>query len=211
MRRFSCIIDKVNQERYFSDLTPKSPIEQNYCIDLRDPVNMLVASDGFMLQAKWGLSPASEEIQMPFIDFRQVHVKPSFRLSFRTQRSIVISDSFYAWRDSKRRPVRLYLEEGLLFMPAIYFKVPDGSFGFTLISRPSRNSLREYSDIEPVIFNIETALRWLDFLPVAQVIKLLQTTLPVPLKSHLVSQKIFVKGFSGKVLHEPHQEQALLF
>ncbi|MCB0667754.1 MAG: SOS response-associated peptidase family protein [Saprospiraceae bacterium] len=211
MRRFSCIIGKSNQEQYFSELTLKTPLEQSYCIDVLDQVNTLIASDGFMLPAKWGLSPSSDEIKMPFIDFRQVHVKPSFRLSFRTQRSIVIADSFYAWHDSKRRPLRLHLHDALMFFPAIYFKTGDGSFGFTIISRPSRKSLREYSDLEPVIFDRESALKWLDFLPVTQVIKLLQTTLPVPFENHLVSQKIFVKGFSGKVLHEPHQEQALLF
>ncbi|MCB0686736.1 MAG: SOS response-associated peptidase family protein, partial [Saprospiraceae bacterium] len=202
-----------HQERYFSTAPPKSPITQSYNIDLLDPVNMLIAPDGFMLEANWGSSLSSDEINIPFVDFKQVHVKPSFRLSFRTQRSIVIADSFYAWKNSDRKPIRVYLpEEGLMFLPAIFFKAKNGSFGFTLITRPSRKSLRDFSDVEPVIFDHETSLKWLDFLPVTQVIKLLQTTLPQPLSNHIVSQKIFVKGFNGKVLHEPPQhEQALLF
>lgn len=211
MKRFSSIIDKANQERYFSDFTTKTPLTQSYNIDLHDTINMLIAPDGFMLEAKWGCSPNSDDINMPFIDFRQVHVKPSFRLSFRTQRSIIISDSIYSWRESERKPVRIYLENGLLFIPAIYFKSNSGGFGFTIITRPARKSLRDYSDIEPVVFDRDTAFKWLDFLPVAQVIKLLQTTLPRAMNKHIVSQKIFVKGFNGKVLHEPHQVQALLF
>ncbi len=212
MKRFSSIIDKNDLERYFSDTRPKSPLTQSYNIDLLDSSNMLIASDGFMLEAKWGASPASDDLTMPFIDFRQVHVKPTFRMSFRTQRSIVIADSFYAWKSSDRKPIRVYLEDGLMFFPAIYFKIADGSFGFTIMTRSARKSLRNFCDVEPVIFNHEAAIQWLDFLPVAQVIKLLQTTLPVPFKNHVVSQKILVKGFNGKVLHEKQQEQQpLLF
>jgi len=207
MKRFSSIISKTNLERHFPDIHPKSPLTQSYNIDLLDCSNMLIASDGFMLEAKWGASPTSDDLTMPFIDFRQVHVKPTFRMSFRTQRSIVIADSFYTWKNSEMKPIRVHLENGLMFFPAIYFKTNNGTFGFTIITRSSRKSLRNFGDVEPVIFDQQSAFEWLDFLPVAQVIKLLQTTLPIPLTNHIASQKIMVKGFNGKVLHETHQEQ----
>lgn len=212
MKRFSSIIEKSDLDRIFKNSVPKTPLTHSYHIDLLDSVNMLIAQDGFLVKGCWGASPKSDQINLPLIDFRQVHVKPTFRLSFRTQRCIILSDSYYVWRDSERRPVRVYLQGDIMFYPAVYFKTQNDQYGFTIISRPSRKSLREFCDHEPVIFDHDRAWKWLDFLPVAQVIKVLQTTLPIPLKTHLVSQKIFVKGFNSKVLHQTQQEgQVLLF
>lgn len=212
MKRFSSIIEKSDLDRIFTNSTPKTPLTHSYHIDLLDSVNMLIAQDGFLLKGSWGVSPKSDQINLPLIDFRQVHVKPTFRLSFRTQRCIILADSYYVWKDSERRPIRVFRKDDIMLFPAIYFKTQTDQYGFTIISRPCRKSLRNFCDHEPVIFDLERSWKWLDFLPVAQVIKILQTTLPIPLNTHIASQKIFVKGFNSKVLHQaPKEEQVLLF
>lgn len=211
MQRFSSILDKNDIDQVFEHKVLKLPLTQSYHLDVLDPVNMLVANDGFLVRGLWGMSPVSEEVNLPMIDFRQVHVKPTFRMAFRTQRCIILADSYYTWKDKIRKPIRVHLEQGIMFLPAIYFKTRSDDYGFTMISRPARKSLREYCDAEPVVFDRDVAFRWLDFLPVGEVIKILQTVLPRPFKTHNVSQKIFIKGFNGKVLHQSHPDQVLLF
>ncbi len=212
MQRFSSIIDRKDIEKIFQVSSLRSAITHSYVIDVHDHLNVIVATDGYQVEALWGASPSSDQISLPTIDYRQAHLKPTFRMAFRTQRCIILSDSYYTWRNKDRKPIRVYQEEGIMLYPAIYFKTNiDGRYGFTILTRQSRKSLREYSDIEPVIFDREAAMRWLDFLPVAQVIKVLHSTQPKPLLNHIVNQKIFVSGFNSKVLHQSEPEQALLF
>jgi putative SOS response-associated peptidase YedK len=211
MQRLSSIIDKKEVETFFNGQTQKSSITHSYAIDQLDSVNMVVADDGFMVKGIWGANPSSDQFKWPFIDYKQVHVKPTFRMAFRTQRCIIIADSYYTWKDSARNPVRVVLAEGMMLIPAIYFKTQKSDYGFTIITRPIRKSLRDYADFEPLIFGHERARSWLDFLPVSQVIKTLHTTLPIPFDTHIVSQKIFVKGFNSKILHEKEQTQPSLF
>jgi putative SOS response-associated peptidase YedK len=211
MQRLSSIIDKNEIETFFRGQTQKSPITHSYVINQLDSMNMVVADDGFMVTGVWGANPASDQFRLPFIDFRQVHVKPTFRMAFRTQRCIIVADSYYTWKESMRNPIRILLSEGMMFMPAIYFKTQSNIYGFTIITRPVRKSLRDHADFEPLLFSHERARNWLDFLPVSQVIKTLQTTLPIPFETHVVSQKIFVKGFNSKVLHQREQSQPSLF
>lgn len=211
MQRFSSIFSKSDIEHIFGHTTLRSSLTQCYLLDVADPVNMLVARDGFVVKGLWGASPVSEELSIPLTDYRQVHVKSTFRMAFRTQRCIILADSYYTWKGSSRKPLRVHFEKEIMFFPAIYFKTKFEDYGFTIISRPARKSLREHSEVEPVVFNREQALKWLDFLPVAEVIKVLHTCLPKPFKTHNVSQKVFVKGFNSKILHESQADQILLF
>ena len=211
MQRLSSIIDKKELDKIFKGQTLKSAISHSYVVEQLEKLNMVVAKDGFLVEGRWAINPGSDQFNLPFIDFKQVHVKPTFRMAFRTQRCIILADSYYTWKESDRKPIRVYIEGKPMLIPAIYYKTNNEEYGFTLITRNVRKSLRDYADIEPVVFTIEKALSWLDFLPVAQVIKILQTTLPVPFSNHIVTQKIFVKGFNNKILHQPENIQPMLF
>lgn len=188
-----------------------STLRQSYNIAVLDEVDMIVASDGFVVRANWGKHPRLQGVQVPHIDAKHIHSKPTFRMAFRTQRCVILIDSYYTWKDKTRKPVRVVCEQGPMLVPAVFYKTLNETYAFTIISTTARSVLQEHSDVEPVLFNMDQSRKWLDFLPVTQVIKLLQDIEQLNLHTHPVSQKIYVKGFDHKSLHIQQQDQILLF
>ncbi len=172
----------------------------------------MTSTDGFSLSALWGSVPQSASLIVPEVEFTYVHVASSFRMAFRMQRAVVILDSFYCWRESLRKPIRVHLEnDELLAVPCLYFPLAGKGYGFVMITRAARKSLRDYCDHEPVVFDHERTLQWLEYRPVVEIIKILQTSPLLKFSQHVASQKIFVDDYNGKELHKAPKEQYLLF
>ncbi len=213
MRKLSSVISndtikKITQR----ELILERQLIHSYAIAPGDQVSIL-SHDSIIESAVWGFSrrkySASRLLQ---VEYTAVHSKPSFRMSFRSSRCIVLADSFYVWSQDNPVPMRLSLNPQMpLLIPAVCKQTGDLK-EVALIARPARKSIEDISTHEPLLLDRHQVKEWLDpTTSVAQLMSLLHTTLPVKLEVRPTNVKVTIPGYDHKDLHKNHQIQPSLF
>lgn len=213
MNKISCIIsNEAVQKLQQQDLEIKQQLIHNYAISPSEQLSIFLFG-GIIDRAEWGFSRATNpESRLLSVDFTKVHTRPSFRMSFRTMRCVVLADSYYIWPKDKSQPERITVEEMKpILLPAVFQEI-NGIKQVAIITRKARTSLAHIVETEPLIFKREQIDAWLN--PISSVndtILTLSSTIPLSFTRQPTSVKIFVDGFNQKSLHNTHKEQPSLF
>ncbi len=211
MRRLSTMFQKIdNISPHIPQSQGRSEIIRKYSIDKAQSISIL--TNHGISSAYWGHAPKSNH-NSPCLDFTSVHTSRRSRMEYRSNRCIVLLDSFYAWSLKERRPIRVICEDAsTMFVPALYFGEGDDRT-VSLLCRKARKSLRNFTPNEPLIMNSSHIDLWLKEDKVETYINLLATLMLKPFSYHIVTSKVLVSGYNEKDLHEHHniQQQSTLF
>jgi putative SOS response-associated peptidase YedK len=171
------IVNVEHQERYNIAPTQEVPV-------------VISIERGRELEAmRFGLIPSwakDKKIGSKLINARaeSVHVKPSFRNSFKRQRCLVPADGFYEWRKTNKDkiPQYVYLKSQELFafagIWAEWLGEKEPIRSFSIITTDSNSLLKEIHDRMPVILDKENYDLWLE--PSTPLDKLFSLLSPFP-------------------------------
>lgn len=174
-------------------------------------------------QMSWGLAPnwsRDGELSGKMINARAEGIadKPSFREPIRRRRCLVPADSFYEWRTEGKNhkvPYRILRTDGhLLMMAGIWDEWSDGRRRlrtFSIITTTPNEEVSALHDRMPVILEPAEQKRWLEALPLEEVLPLLHRPADHCLRLYRVSEKLNHAGYEGAELHEEVPEQPSLF
>lgn len=211
MRRLSTMFQKIdNISPHIPHVSGRNEVIRKYSIDVSQSISILT-NDG-VSSAYWGSKPQSN-VNSPCLEYTSAHISRRSRMEYRTNRCIVLLDSFYVWSLSQRKPIRVISEDAsIMIVPGLYFG-DDDDRTVSLLCRKARKSLRDFSATEPLIMDSKHIDSWLRQDRVETYIDLLATLILKPFSYHIVTSKIFVSGYNEKDLHEHHkvQKQSTLF
>jgi putative SOS response-associated peptidase YedK len=215
MQKLSSIVSKKDLQIHWQKIEPDASLIHAYALGVHDHVSILLDDKGTMRSAYWGTNSdlQKQNIERPFVIYEKAHIKPTFRMAFRSRRAIALIDSFYVWDRHRRRPFRVYVSDmPILLVPALYFFMPDESVCCTLLVRDSSSELKELTTVQPIIFDSQTTNSWLDLkTDISSCINLLKHSELPAFERHSVSNKILIEGFNDKILHNVSQTTPSLF
>ena len=212
MNKISCILsNEAVQQLQAEDLSMEQQLIHSYAISPADQVSIFLFG-GIIDRAQWGFAKETNlESRLLTVDFTKVHTRPSFRMSFRSSRCIVLADSFYIWSKDKSHPQRITVKENPILLPGVFQEI-NGMKQVAIITRKARTSLAQIVEKEPLIFKQEQICHWLDpNKTVNDIILTLSSTMPLSFNRQRTSVKVMVDGFDHKCLHQTHKEQPSLF
>ena len=129
----------------------------------------------------WGLIPANSrdgKNEGKLINARKegIGISSSFRIPIRSQRCLVLADSFYCWEKEGvgEIPYRVMIEdESIMLMAGVWDIWYNGDYGvksFSIITKQTTGDLKEIIPRMPVIIQTkEDRERWLDDIPLSEV------------------------------------------
>ena len=213
MNKISCIVsNEAVQKLQKKELDIKQQLIHSYAISPSEQLSILLP-EGIIDRAEWGFSRAlNPESRLLSVDFTKVHTRPTFRMSFRASRCLVLADSFYIWSNDQANPERIKIDGmNTLLFPAVYQEV-ESYKQVAIITRKARTSISHIVDIEPLVFSQDQIQKWLDPTSrVSDIILALSSTTPLPFKRQVTNNKILIHGYSHKSLHLTQKEQPSLF
>lgn len=167
-----------------------------------------------LIEATWGLVPSWAETEKPGpINARCETVASNgmFRTAFKGRRCVVPASGFYEWQERMLAPkLPLYITRAdgePMLMAGLWEKRGDLE-SFTVITVPSRGTMKEIHDRTPAILEPgDEARAWLD--PSARLDQVAATLHPAPdhtLQWHAVSTRVNSPKNDGPELIEPASE-----
>lgn len=171
----------------------------------------------------WGLIPHwSKETENAgkLINARMegISSKPSFRVSLRRRRCLVLADSFYEWRNEggKKTPYRILLKDGrLLVMAGIWDVWHKGDYAnrtFCIITTPPNQEMAAVHNRMPLILaNKSEQERWLSDLELPDVMEMLKTPADGLLDIYRVSDRVNSVKNNSPELHQKVNDELRLF
>ncbi|MEW6179023.1 MAG: SOS response-associated peptidase [Chloroflexota bacterium] len=164
---------------------------------------------------RWGLVPSWAKdisIGQKLINARAetIREKPSFRSAFSRRRCLIPADGFYEWKKAGRavrsgaEPYYFRLKGGLPFVFAGLWEVwhsPEGDElkSCTIITTEANELVRNIHERMPVMFEIEEGWRWLQPLPVEDLLAMLKPFMAEKMEAYPVS----------RVVNDPNQDVPL--
>ena len=213
MNKLSCIVSNEALTKVIkNNLVIRNPLIRKYAVQPGEQLSILLR-EGAIDRARWGFSrPTNTESRLLSVDYTKVHLKPSFRMSFRKKRCLVIADSFYIWSQDSPIPERIFDDKNKpLLIPAV-LQLSEDINEVAIITRRSRSSFSRIVDSEPVLFSDNQVETWLnEDCSIDDLMLILNSTMPKPLKRSITNNKILVYGFNDRILHEMHKSQPSLF
>lgn len=161
----------------------------------------------------WGLIPSwskSDRKQAALINARSETVisKPSFRMSIRRKRCVVLADSFYEWKRIGRQalPYRIHaVDSSLLLMAGIWdeWNNQDGQAirSFSILTTDASSDIKQLHDRMPVLLSTLTYKDYLSDIPLADVLTYLKPAPSHTLKTHRVTTRINSVDFEDARAH----------
>ncbi|MFK7951116.1 MAG: SOS response-associated peptidase [Saprospiraceae bacterium] len=196
--RYSFAVSKEKVNKHFGlsiqdDLTKRyniAPTQVAYVIANDDPEELQ--------QFKWGLVPnwaKSADFGSNLINARSesIATKPSFRMSIRKNRCLILSDGFYEWKKygSKKIPHRIISKKSQLLVFAGLWDEWQGEKTFTIITTTPNEEMKSIHNRMPVILpTIDDQKRWLSDMPLKEVLAMLKPVEDNTLKIYAVSDKL---------------------
>ena len=225
--RYSIVIEEAKLRKQFSrDLKPPT---QNADGTLPTNYNVAPTQNGLVItdrkpdqlsQFRWGLVPfwaKDLKIGARMINARSegIEDKSSFKKPIRSQRCLVIADSFYEWKreGSKKQPFRIMPADGsLLVMAGIWESWRDKSAGegaepvftYSIITGAPNKEMEPIHDRMPMLLmDGERQSQWLDRgAELPSVLELLKTPADGTLEYYPVPAAVGNVRNNGPELHE---------
>ena len=221
--RFSFISTKEKVEQELQ-ITLSQELQKSYNIAPTQRAYVVTNEHPQHLQAyHWGLIPHwSEEAKLTgkLINARSegISSKPSFRIPIRKKRCLVLADSFYEWKTygNKKLPYRIMMKnEGLMVMAGIWdvWKQGNDIFKtFSILTTLPNKEMEMLHNRMPVIFpKRELQKKWLDDIPLQEVLGVMQTVNDNSLKFYQVSDKLNSVQVNSEDLHHEVLSPPTLF
>lgn len=172
----------------------------------------------------WGLIPhwvKDESIGPKLINARSegISSKPSFRMSIRHKRCIVLADSFYEWRKEGKNKIPYRIlpkDESLLAMAGIWDEWSQGGKvikTFSIITTPPNKEMSTLHNRMPVLINSkEEQQKWLSHeTSFNDIMKMLKTPEDNLLHYYRISEHLNAPKNNYPELHEEVPEPPTLF
>lgn len=174
---------------------------------------------------RWGLIPhwvTNSGVGDNLINARAetIATKASFRIPIRQKRCLVLADSFYEWKTYGRAklPHRIVLKENtqLMVFAGIWdeWRNESGNLerSFSIITTRNNEEMSWLHDRMPVILQtLEQQQRWLQDLPLPEVLAFLKPLPDNSLRIYPVSEKINQVGYNAEDLFQEVKTPPTLF
>jgi putative SOS response-associated peptidase YedK len=218
--RFSFVVDKPIVKKHFPKVNVEGNLPFRYSIAPTHQALVITNRDPSILTPmQWGLIPhwvkdAKGSGKLINARMETVLEKPSFKESMRTQRCLVLSDSFYEWRTEGGRkvPYRIkMLHDDMLIMAGIWTEWQQTKT-FSIITTEPNAEMAELHNRMPVILPThESQQLWLAQTDMDRLMELCQKPQNNILKTYRVSEKLNSVLYEGADLHDEVPKYLTLF
>jgi putative SOS response-associated peptidase YedK len=159
--RFSFVVEKKKVQKALPTVTIESELAISYNIAPTQSAYVLTNTEPNILQKMaWGLIPhwaKDNKNAASNINARMETLveKPSFEKPIRTQRCIILADSFYEWKTEGKNkiPYRILLKEGELLLLAGIWDEWQGTKTFSIITTQPNAEMSVLHNRMPVILS----------------------------------------------------------
>ena len=221
--RFSFVTTKkIIQDQL--GITATQELETSYNIAPTQRAYVITNENPNVLQKMaWGLLPSWSRdgiVTGKLINARKegIQSKPSFRMSVRYKRCLVLADSFYEWRreGTRKIPYRIFLkDQSIIAMAGVWDSWTDGSKvinSFSVITTPPNTEMQSIHSRMPVILNTSDKQKvWLQAKQLDIALTLLHTLEDGTLEMYRISEKLNSPKHDFASLHEAVPEPPTLF
>ena len=92
MQKLSSIVTKKDLQQYWHDFEPNRSLVYAYAVGVHEKVSLLLDCKGTVRSAYWGTNhdPVKKSIERPYVLFERAHIKPTFRMAFRSRRAVAL-------------------------------------------------------------------------------------------------------------------------
>ena len=183
------------------------PTHHAYVLLNEDPKNLQYIT--------WGLIPANSrdgKNEGKLINARKegIGISPSFRIPIRSQRCLVLADSFYCWEKEgiNETPYRVMIEdESFMLMAGVWDIWYNGDYGvksFSIITKQTTGKLKEVVPRMPVIIHTkEDQVKWLEDIPLSEVQSIIDAKDAYHYQYYKISGELNSLQKNDASLHEP--------
>lgn len=147
-----------------------------------------------------------------------ISTKPSFRMSIRQKRCLVLADSFYEWKKEGQQKIPYRIKrkkDKLLTMAGIWDLWTNGEQQlrtFSIITTTANEEVSQLHNRMPVIFNTkEQQQKWLGEISLSETLDMLQPLRDDQLDIYRISAKLNSPSYNKVDLHESVPEPPTLF
>ena len=159
--RFSFVVEKKKVQKVLPHVTIKSDLAISYNIAPTQSAYVLTNTEPNIVQKmSWGLIPhwaKDDKNAVSNINARieTLAEKPSFQKPIRSQRCIILADSFYEWKTEGKNkiPYRILLKEGELLLLAGIWDEWRGKKTFSIITTQPNAEMSVLHNRMPVILS----------------------------------------------------------
>lgn len=213
LMRLSSILQREDLIKIIGGIELNASLVRSYNIHTGESVSILTSVKGTLERSTWGFRRSGNRtVDIPVVEQTNVHTKPSFRMSFRNRRCLILVDSFYL-QDQDKIPYRFFpAKDSFLMIPGVYdYDETSKEFNCCAIVRKSRHSIEKFSAVEPVCIEYSRWSEWIAEEKEENLIEILHRTSLQPLEKYRVSNKLLIRGFNKAVLHQPTTIMPSLF
>lgn len=211
--RLSSILQREDLVKVLGRIELNASLVRSYNVQPGDSISILTSEKGTIERSIWGFRRSgTRAVDIPLVEQTNVHTKPTFRMSFRTRRCLILVDSFYL-QDQDKIPYRFIpVKDSFLIIPGVYdYDELSKEFHCCAIVKKSRHSIEKFSAVEPVCMEYERWNEWIAEEKVENLIEILHKTSLQPLEKYRVSNKLLIRGFNKPILHHPTTIMPSLF
>lgn len=222
--RYSFIADEEQLKQQFQPIEIASTIPRSYNIAPTQLAPVITNAAPALLQPmNWGLVPhwsKDGKNSGRLINARAEGIfgKPSFRLSIRQKRCLVLADSFYEWKriGKEKQPYRILAKDGALLVFAgiwdTWSKSGTTLQTFSIITTPPNQEMQSVHSRMPLLLpHSEQQEQWLEDNNIETIADLLVTPADGLLDYYPVSKKVNKVGNNSPDLHDRFNDQPELF
>lgn len=213
LMRLSSILQREDLVKVLGGIELNASLVRSYNIQPGESISMLTSGKGTIERSTWGFRRSgTRALDIPVVEQTNVHTKPTFRMSFRTRRCLILVDSFYL-QDQDKIPYRfLPVKDSFLMIPGVYdYDEVSNEFNCCAIVRKSRHTIEKFSSVEPVCMEYNRWSEWIVEEKVENLIEILNKTSLQPLEKYRVTNKLLIRGFNKAILHQPTTIMPSLF
>lgn len=219
--RFSFVVTKENIQKQFPDIWIKDKLLENYNVAPTQQVYVITSTAPQVLQTmRWGLIPQwskDRKGSTVLINARMetIDEKPSFREAIRSQRCLVLADSFYEWKtvNSKKIPYRIMMPNDELMIFAGIYDEWQGKSTCSIITTEPNKEMSSLHNRMPVILFAKNSEheKWLSDINMETVLQMCVKPTKDFLHIYRVSEKVNSIKNNASDLHNEIQEELTLF
>lgn len=222
--RYSFVASREKVKKQFPQVKIEGELQGSYNIAPTQEAYVITNQEPHTLQRfRWGLVPhwANDASNMDkLINARgeEMNTRPSFRLSVRRQRCIVLADSFYEWRKDgqARLPYRILKRDfSLLAMAGLWDVWQNGNQQlqtFSIITvAPNAEMANIHNRMPLLLHDASLQQKWLKDLELAEITSMVETAPDGLLQMYRISEAVNSPSNDYADLHNEVKTQPTLF
>ena len=223
IQNISCSVSKESLSMQFGDLRISPQYRGRYNIHPGQQAWVITQEEpGRLTPALWGFPEAgdekAEQITVYMAEGSNIATSSTFRMDIRQRRCVIISDSYYVWRNrgEKKQAFRVFSRDlPILMLGGVYEKrIIQGReiVCFSLIQTEASPDVNEVYHKMPLIINQEDLAVWIgNETPIQQVLDKIRPMKRYSLQYYQVTNQVLDRNFNHSEAHSRKMEHLTLF